>query len=158
MKKLLASWIMVVLIAGCASTDGGAPTANKKTIGTVAGAIAGGVIGSQFGKGTGQLVATAAGTLLGAYVGSEIGGQLDERDQMLAQEAEQKAHIAKVGQRVSWSNQQSGNSGSVTPVRQFRQGSSTCRDYDTVVSTSSGSQTKKGTVCRNADGSIQVVK
>src|SRR5690606_20306689 len=104
-------------LAGCQTTQG---WGTKQTVGTGVGAVAGGLAGSKMGKGSGQLWMTGAGALLGALVGSEVGQSLDRADQMYLQQAQQSAHSAPIGQRISWNNPESGNSGTVIAQRDGR--------------------------------------
>src|SRR3546814_12249058 len=90
----------------------------KETGGTLVGAGLGAFVGSQIGGGTGQLAAVALGTLTGAYFGSEVGKSLDRADKAAAAQAYNKALTAPIGQHISWSNPESGHSGTVTPLRQ----------------------------------------
>ena len=143
-------------LVGCANTDLSAYN-NKKTIGAVTGAAIGGVLGSNIGDGKGQLVATGVGTLLGALVGSSIGQSLDQADMIYAQQANSQAHTAPIGQTVSWSNPQTGHSGSVTPVNDYKaQSGKYCREYQQTIYIDGQAQTGYGTACQNADGTWQI--
>ncbi len=153
-RKALAPLAAAALILA-ACTDSGP----KETAGTVIGGIAGAVLGSQIGSGTGQLVATAVGTLAGAMIGSEIGKSLDRDDQRAMAQAEQQAHTAPVGEKIVWNNPDSGNYGSVTPIRDGRdaQSNAYCREYQTTVTVGGREQSAYGTACRQLDGSWKVV-
>ena len=130
---------------------------NKQTGGAVLGAVAGGVLGSNVGGGKGQLLATGVGTLLGALVGSSIGQSLDRADMVYAQQANARAHTAPIGQSVSWSNPQTGHSGTVTPVYDFKASTGRyCREYQQTIYIDGQAQTGYGTACQNADGTWQV--
>ncbi|MFA7429468.1 MAG: RT0821/Lpp0805 family surface protein [Rhodospirillaceae bacterium] len=130
----------------------------KSTVGTVLGGVGGAVIGSQFGKGTGQLAATAAGTLLGAYIGSEIGSSLDRADQQAMMSAQQRAYAAPVGETINWNNPDSGNRGTITPVRDgYAQSGSYCREYRTTVTIDGRREEAFGTACQQPDGTWRVV-
>src|SRR3546814_16779391 len=90
----------------------------KETGGTLVGAGLGALVGSQIGGGTGQLAAVALGTLAGAYFGNEVGKSLDRADKAAAAQAYNQASTAPIGQHISWRNQESGHSGTVTPLRE----------------------------------------
>lgn len=131
----------------------------KQGIGGVLGGVGGAVAGAQFGSGTGQLAATAAGALLGAYLGSEVGRGLDEVDRQRAQNAFSRANTAPVGQTINWNNPNSGNYGSVTPVRDGTASTGEyCREYQTTVYVDGKSQNAHGVACRQADGSWKMVQ
>ena len=150
--KIFAVGAIALSLAACA--EGG----QKEGIGTVLGGVGGAVIGSQFGGGRGQLVGVALGTLAGAFLGREVGKSLDRADQAHMQRAETAAQTAPVGQRISWSNPDSGNSGSVTPTREGRdQSGNQCREYQTTVTVGGKQEQAYGTACRQQDGSWKVI-
>ncbi|KJS45883.1 MAG: membrane protein [Rhodospirillaceae bacterium BRH_c57] len=141
-------------LGACESIQG----APKATAGTVLGGIGGAVIGSQFGGGSGQIAATAAGTLLGAFVGSEIGKSLDRADRDAISTAQQQAYAAPVGQTIAWNNPDSGNRGTITPVRDgYAQSGSYCREYRTTVTIDGRREEALGTACQQPDGTWRVV-
>lgn len=153
--KVIAPLAAAALILGACTGDAG----QKQTAGTIIGGIGGAVIGSQIGSGSGQLVATALGTFAGALIGADIGKSLDRADQLAMQQAEQQAHSAPIGDQIVWNNPDSGNSGSVTPVREGTNARSGayCREYQTKVTIDGREQRAYGTACQQPDGSWQVV-
>lgn len=144
----------MLALGGCADDGRG----GNEMGGTLAGAAVGGLVGSQFGWGSGRLAATAAGTLLGAYIGNSIGRQLDEADRVRMREAERRAYSAPLNQPIIWDNPNSGNSGSITPIRD---GQSTtgryCREFQSEVTVGGQKQSAHGTACREPDGSWRIV-
>ena len=150
--KVLGVVGMAFALAAC--QDSG----TKQTIGTVLGGVGGAVAGSQFGGGRGQLVGTAIGTLVGAFLGNEIGKSLDKADQAQVQSATQRAETAPIGQKITWSNPDSGNSGTVTPTREGRDTTGAqCREYHTTVNVCGKQEEAYGTACRQADGTWKFV-
>lgn len=156
-KKILSLMVMAALSVAACTPEERASMGTKQTIGGVSGAILGGVVGSKIGKGSGQLVGVGIGTLLGTLVGSEIGKSLDAADRAYADRATQRAYTAPVGETVSWNNPDSGNSGTITPVRD---GTSTsgryCREYTQTIYVGGQKETGTGTACRNPDGTWQI--
>ena len=154
-SKALVPLAAAALILAACSGDAG----RKETAGTVIGGVAGAVLGSQVGGGSGRLVATAVGTLAGAFIGNEIGKSLDRADQLAMAQAEQKAHTAPVGEKIVWNNPDSGNSGTVTPIRDGRnaQTNAYCREYQTTVTVGGREQEAFGTACQQPDGSWKVI-
>jgi len=141
-------------LAGC--ENGSQP--NKQDIGTVLGGIGGAVIGAQFGKGTGQLVGVAAGALAGAYLGNQIGSSLDKADKTAMEQASTKATTAPLGQPISWSNPDSGHSGTVTPTREGTAANGDyCREFQQTVTVGGKTEKAFGTACRQPDGSWKIV-
>lgn len=155
LKSLMVVLGLAVFAAGC-SQQGYGP---KQTVGGLGGAALGGLLGAQFGGGTGQLATTAAGALLGGIVGSEIGRSLDDNDRRQAETAAFRAHRAPVGETVSWSNPQSGNYGTVTPVREGTSSSGRyCREYQQTVTVGGRTQDAYGVACRQPDGSWEILQ
>lgn len=150
--KIFAVGAIALSLAAC--SEGG----QKENFGTILGGIGGAVAGSQFGGGRGQLVGVAVGTLAGAFLGREIGKSLDKADQAHMQRAETSARTAPIGQQISWSNPDSGNSGTVTPTREGRdQAGNQCREYQTTVTVGGKQEQAYGTACRQQDGSWKVI-
>lgn len=158
MKKtiLALALLSTVALGACENTMGG--MGNKQLVGTGGGALLGGLAGSQIGSGSGQLWATGAGVLLGALVGSEIGASLDKADVAYAQSANNRAYTAPIGETIRWNNPDSGNYGTVTPVRDGRTSSgSYCREYNQTIYVGGKQQSGYGTACQQPDGTWKVV-
>lgn len=153
--SLVAMFVAVFALTACQTMDG---RGNKELIGGGSGAVLGGLLGSQVGDGSGRLIATGVGVLVGGLLGSEIGRSLDNADRALAQQANQRAYDAPVGETISWSNPDSGNYGEVTPVRD---GTSTsgryCREFEQTIFVGGRQETAVGTACQNSDGTWQIV-
>lgn len=147
---------MVLVLGGCETSNWG----TKQSVGTVGGAALGGLLGNQFGGGTGKTIATVAGVLLGGWAGNEIGVSLDRADRGYMGQAQSQAYAAPIGQQIVWNNPQSGNSGTIEPVREGRDSGSGayCREYQTSVVVGGKRQSAYGTACQQPDGSWQVVK
>ncbi len=141
-------------LTGCQATNWG----EKETVGSLGGAVLGGIAGSQIGKGSGRLWATGAGVLLGTLVGSEIGRSLDAADRMQMEQAQQESYARPIGETVSWSNPESGNSGTYTATRE---GTSNlgryCREYTQTIYIDGQAETGVGTACQNDDGTWEIV-
>ena len=157
MKKLILPLVLVasVSLAACEGTQN---AGTKEKIGSVVGAIGGGVLGAQVGGGSGQFIATGVGTLLGAWVGNEIGKSLDKADYAYARKAEQDAYVAPIGQQIAWSNPESGNYGTVTPLRDGRTDSGEqCREFEQTIYIGGQAETGVGVACKRNDGKWDVI-
>ncbi len=131
-----------------------------QTGGTVIGAGAGALIGNQFGKGSGKVAATVIGAVVGAYLGNRIGRRLDRADRAYAEQNADRAMDQPTGTTSSWSNENSGNSGSVTPTSApyKDQQQRVCRDFSETVTLADGkSETITGKRCQKPDGSWEFV-
>ena len=152
--RFAALGLAALALAGCSETVG-----QKQGLGTLLGAVAGGVAGAQVGKGRGKLVATGVGAALGALIGSEVGESLDRADRLAMQHATQNAlETAPSGSASSWSNPDSGNSGTVTPTQTYqRSDGAYCRELTQTVTVGGRTQEAYGTACRQPDGRWQII-
>lgn len=153
--SMMSAYVVVAVVMSACVTGSG----QKQQVGTILGAGLGGLAGSHVGKGDGQLVAVAAGTIAGALLGSDVGSSLDRADTIYANRAQQRAHVAPVGEPISWSNPESGNGGQVLATREgYGQDSGRlCREYNHTILVGGESQTAYGTACREEDGSWTLV-
>jgi len=157
MKKLLlcAALISSMGLAGCESLQG---SGTKQKVGAAGGAVLGGILGSKVGDGSGQLWATGIGVLVGGLVGSEIGRSLDKADIAYANRANTQAHSAPIGETIAWNNPESGNSGTVTPVREGQAESGRyCREYQQTITVGGQQEQAYGIACQEPDGTWQIV-
>ncbi|MFT5539268.1 MAG: surface antigen [Alphaproteobacteria bacterium] len=152
---MAAALVAALSLGACATNKPG----DKQVGGTVLGAVAGGLAGSAFGRGTGQGIMIGLGTLLGAYIGSEAGQSLDRADRQAAQQvAHETFEYAPTGSTKTWTNPDSGNSGTVTPTKSYKQADGNyCREYQQTVTVGGKTQDAYGTACRQPDGSWKVV-
>lgn len=147
--------VLAMGLVACESNQYG----EKQTGGALLGGVMGGLLGSQVGGGKGQLAATATGTVLGVFIGSSVGKSLDKADRIYAtQTANNALESNQTGQPSSWSNPDSGHSGSITPTRTVQTyDRSPCRDYETTVTIDGRTETAIGRACRQSDGTWKVV-
>lgn len=158
MKKMMLTVAVIasVGLAGCESLQN--TQMNKQTVGAASGAVLGGILGSKVGKGNGQLWATGIGVLLGTLVGSEVGRSLDKADIAYANRANDEAHSAPLGEAITWNNPESGNSGSVTAVRDGKDTSNRyCREYQQTIYVGGQQETGYGIACEQPDGTWEIV-
>jgi len=160
MKRLSVLLIpLIVTVPLLGACEGDRQMGQKQTIGTIAGAVLGGYLGSKIGSGEGRLWATGGGAVLGAILGSEIGKTLDEHDRLKMERTTQAAlEHTRSGTVSSWQNPDSGNSGTVMPVRTFQQADgANCRDFEQTIVVGGETRQATGTACRQADGSWRIV-
>ncbi len=151
---ILTMVLAMFSLTACESLQG---RGNKELIGGGSGAILGGVLGSQVGGGSGRLIATGAGVLVGGLLGTEIGRSLDNADRAYARDATYTAHSAPVGDTISWNNPESGNRGSVTPVRDgYSSSGRYCREYQQTIYVGGQAESAYGTACQKPDGSWEI--
>jgi len=99
-------------------------------------------------------VRAIGGIVGGGLVMGNLGTNLSRRERSAAIDAEYRAlESAPAGQPVTWRDERTGRSGTVTASQPYRVGSQDCRPYTHVVNMTGGMQTSRGTACRNPDGS-----
>lgn len=154
-KHLLAALAVTLLLPACQAQNMG----TKEGVGTLGGAAVGGLLGSQIGKGSGNLAATAAGVVIGGWLGNEIGASLDKADRSQISYATQRAYTAPVGQQITWNNPQSGNAGTITPVRDgYANDGAYCREFQQTITVGGQKQQGYGRACQQPDGSWKIVQ
>lgn len=156
MKRLMMTGLLVAAlgVAGCETNQWG----QKETVGGLGGAVLGGIAGSQIGGGSGRLWATGAGVLLGTLVGSEVGRSLDRADRLYMEQAQREVYSRPLGETVSWSNPESGNSGTYTPTRDGTSSAGRyCREYEQTIYIGGRQETGVGTACKNPDGTWEII-
>ncbi|QIB33721.1 hypothetical protein [Ancylobacter pratisalsi] len=122
-------WIVCLMIApllaACQTTGGDHQNA---AIGAGLGAAVGGLGCAALGGNTGACLAMAGA---GAVIGGAIGARIDERDRARRDAALREA--SRSSRTVSWSNPQTGNRGTITPLRAVNQGGRECSVVKEVV-------------------------
>lgn len=111
------------------------------------------------------IAATLAALLvggIGGYVGSSLRTEYELRKARVVQQADEVAmkgafsHVLEKkvsGTTIHWENPDSGNRGSVTPVRTYQAKSGQyCREFEEVRATGGISKTEYGIACRAEDG------
>jgi len=98
------------------------------------------------------------GTLFGALLASDVGAGILGSDVPLARRAVEEAHGTRAGARLEWRNPETGNAGSVTPVREgYAQDGSFCREYHQSLTVSGRTGQVLGISCRQPDGQWRLV-
>ena len=153
-RILAASMVVAFGMTACATDSG-----PKEQGGTVVGAVAGGLLGSTIGRGSGRAVAIGAGAVLGAIIGSEVGKSLDRADRAYMEQTSQRSlEYDRSGTTSTWTNPDSGHSGTVTPTRTYQERSGEqCREYQQTVTIGGRTEQAYGTACRQPDGTWKVV-
>lgn len=146
-KKLVPAAAAVALLAGCAN----APKETAKEEG-----VYGGVISSQYGNASGKVASSGAGTLLGAFIGKGV--TISPGDTAAAETAAKRAYSAPVGEKIGWTNPQTGAAGTVTTTRDgYNNAGQYCREYQQTVTTGSKTELGYGTACKQSDGAWKIV-
>lgn len=150
-KKILSGLLAAFLLSACAADD----PQRKEKGGALVGMGTGALLGSQIGSGGGRVLAIGLGAMFGAFVGSEVGKSLDKADQAYArQTAHDALESSPAGKQTAWNNPDSGNSGTITPIKTYQQDNGTyCREFHQTVMIGGKEEQAYGTACRQPDGS-----
>ena len=93
--------------------------------------------------------------LIGAIIGGRIGDSMDKADHVHTQNA---LETAKSGQRVTWTNPDTGADYTITPTRTYqRENGQYCRDFKTWGWIDGYEEELHGTACRMSDGTWRKV-
>ena len=143
--------IVALLLSGCETTN--------ESRGGMLGAAAGGILGNQVGSGRGQTAATFAGMVVGGVAGSAIGASMDEVDRARLEQAQSDSlENGKIGETTGWSNPDTGNSGSVSPVRTYQNSAGQyCREFQQEIIVDGQTEQGFGTACRESDGNWRII-
>ncbi|MCW2236571.1 RT0821/Lpp0805 family surface protein [Azospirillum canadense] len=146
-KKLVPAALAVALLAGCAET----PKQAAKEEG-----IYGGVISSQYGSSSSKVASSGVGTLVGAFIGKGV--TITEGDAAAAETAAKRAYSAPIGEKIGWTNPQTGHSGTLTTTRDgYNNAGQYCREYQQTVTTGSKTELGYGTACKQSDGAWKII-
>ena len=99
-------------------------------VGAVIGGVIGGAVGSQVGEGDGRRIATVLGTVIGAVIGAKVARDITDLDRACIGHA---LELSGDRHRVVWDNPKTRLHYELVPVRSFRDGGRTCREFDLIV-------------------------
>ena len=155
-SSLSLIFIFALTLIGC----GGQKYGEKQTGGALIGGLIGGILGSKAGSGKGKLATTAIGTAIGIHLGSEIGKSLDKADISYAKRTtNQDLESNPTGKLSSWSNPDSGNSGTIKPIKTVNSSAGQpCREYYQTITVGGRTEKAYGRACRDASGDWRIVK
>lgn len=150
---LIAVTIARPVQAECDSTSG------QAIAGTVVGAVLGGILGSKIGSGSGQKVAIGVGAIAGGFLGNRFGASLDCEDQVRHHEtAQQSLETQQSGTPTTWQNPDSGDYGTVTPVRTYQRDDGVyCREFEQSITVNGTTENDVGHACRQEDATWTVI-
>ena len=153
---ILASSVLALALAGCAE-DGRIP---NQTIGLVVGSMAGAALGSSIGNAAGQAAVAVGGTLAGGLIGSSLGAKLDNNDRVaLNRTTNDTLEKERSGVSRPWRNPDTGVEGAVTADPAYKNADGrNCRPFSQTARVGGEDRIVRGTACRGADGSWQIVE
>jgi len=155
--------VAAVLIAGLAALPlAGCETIEKETglgkstqTGALGGAAFGGIIAALAGANPAWI---AASVIMGGVAGGALGNYLGKENAEKHVSTNLNAlNNLNAGQTASWSDTQTGNSGSTKVDRVFTGANGqTCKAYTETVRTAQRTVTEQATACKQSDGSWKV--
>ena len=160
LNKIFSFFVIAMVgvsLSSCQTTGQG----DKQKFGNILGGAVGGLLGSKIGRGDGKLAATAIGAIAGLLIGGEIGSSLDKADRIYAARTANNAlENNRIGQTSTWSNPDTGYSGTVTPTRTTHtaaRNGKICRTYEQTITVRGQTEIARGTACRRPDGTWRII-
>ncbi len=146
--------MLIASLAACSWND-----SRTEKLGTAVGGVLGVIVGSKVGGGTGRTIAMVVGGTLGAMWGHDVAKELSEIDQIFMERTTADTlEYGKPGESQTWSNPDSGNSGTVSANEPYTNtNGENCREFETTVNVDGESQTATATACRTKNGEWHVV-
>ncbi len=145
--------IILTFLTSCANSQ------DSKRIGQVFGAISGTIIGSKLGKGTGKNISIASGTILGSIIGEHLAKKISESDMdFISKKTKEVLTDEEIGKKYSWKNLESGNSGYVKSMKNFKNRNKNCKEIKQVINFNSNKNEIYSSACKQADGSWKITK
>lgn len=154
-KKIAAVVVVAGLatsaLAGCQSVEQRTGLGAGAQTGALGGAAAGGLIAGLAGAHPAWIVGSI---LMGAVAGGLVGDYLDDRDkEQHAATSYDALETQQTGGQSTWSNPDSGNSGSTRILNVYRTtDGKLCKDFEQTVSAGGETETANGTACQQSDG------
>ncbi len=143
------------IIVGCETIEKETGLSKGTQAGAGVGAATGGLIAAAAGGGAAWIL---AGVLLGAVAGGVVGNQLSKKDKEQYSSSSYDA-ISKQGKggTTSWSNPETGNSGSTTINDVFTKADGTqCKRFTQKITAKGKTTTTNGVACQASDGTWKV--
>lgn len=102
--------------------------------------------------------AIALAAVSGDWDASDLGDGMNKEDRLFAERTAQNAlEFNKPGQTATWRNAQTGNSGTMTPAKNFENAAGKyCRTFKTSIFIDGDQEKGTGTACRQPDGTWQI--
>lgn len=127
---------------------------NREQIGAVLGGVAGGVVGSKVTSPEHRTVGIIVGAVAGALLGAKIGRDLDQGDRGCFGHS---LEIARPGERVRWTNPDTGVNFVLVPGSGSREAAGTCREFTLEASARGETSRRTGTACQTSPGIWKIV-
>lgn len=151
-KKITTFTVSLAMVVGIGAGLTGCAPGHNAPGATVAGAAAGGLLGAAAFSGPNAWIGILGGALVGGIVGNQIGQYMDRQDAARAQ----AVYVSESG-RGQWTNNQTGYTYTIKPVKTYHKKERYCREYQTTATIGGRSRNVYGTACRMPDGSWKVV-
>jgi surface antigen len=151
----LAVGLAALPLAGCQTVEQETGLNRNTQAGALGGAAFGGIVAALAGANPAWI---AASVIMGGVAGGALGNYLGKEDTEKHVETNLNAlNTLGAGQTASWSDNQTGNSGSTTVDRVFTAANGqSCKAYTETVRTAQRNVTEQATACRQSDGSWKV--
>lgn len=152
MRTIALATTLSVGLSGCFTADPNSDE-EKLVMGTMLGAVLGGVAGYYI-VGSYPVIGATLGFMAGGGAGYLVAEELTKYDRTAMKDTAYKSLTqAEVGETMSWGNNQSGNGGSITPVRSYTDGNGRlCREFEISLTTQDETREGKDIACQTVRG------
>lgn len=142
-------------LVGCATIERETGIGRKAQTGAAAGGATGGVIAALAGANPAWI---AASVILGGVAGGLIGNELGKKDkEKYAASGYEAISTMGKGGRTSWSNPQTGNSGTTTVDDVWTKADGTkCKRFTQTITASGNTHSTSGIACQEQDGTWKI--
>ena len=147
--------VTMPVIVGCETIEKETGLSKGTQTGAGIGAAGGGLIAALAGASPAWI---AASVILGAVAGGVIGNELTKKDkEKYASSSYDALSTQGKGGTTSWSNPETGNSGSTTINEVFTKADGTkCKRFTTKITANGKTNTTNGVACQESDGTWKV--
>ena len=147
--------VTVPIIVGCESIEKETGLSKGTQVGAAGGAATGGIIAALAGASPAWI---AASVILGGVAGGLIGNELSKKDkEEYASSSYDAFSAAGKGGTTSWSNPETGNSGSTTINEVFTKADGTkCKRFTQKITAKGKTDTTSGVACQEKNGTWKV--
>lgn len=151
----MVATLSVPALTGCETIEKETGLGKETQTGALAGAAAGGILAALFEANPGWI---AASVILGAVAGGYLADRMTEKDAEMHGASNYRAlDSLGPGQSTSWSNPNTGHTGSTVVTEEFKMADGTlCKNFTETVNAENETVTRNATACKAPGGDWKI--